>query len=297
MSQRIIVPPIKCQGIKTKLVPLIRNLLPETLEGKWIEPFMGSGVVAFNIQPRQALLADANPHLINFYQAISDGTITHYSTREHLYREGTLLLKSEGEHYYLVRDRFNQHGDPLDFLFLNRSCFNGLMRFNKKREFNVPFCHKPNRFMKSYVTKISNQVRTVSEIINLNRFEFRCQDFYNTIQDTTEKDTIYCDPPYIGRHTDYYNGWGEREEEALANILSVTPNKFILSTWHSNKYRYNDHIDRYWSQYFINLREHYYHVGAKEDNRNSIIEALITNYKPPGDKAKQDIYQSSLLET
>ena len=173
MKQHIIVPPIKCQDIKTKLVPLIRHLLPETFEGKWIEPFMGSGVVAFNIQPQHALLADTNPHLINFYQAISNGTITYHSTREFLRREGALLLESKGEHYYLVRERFNQYSNPLDFLFLNRSCFNGLMRFNKKGEFNVPFCHKPNRFMKAYVTKISNQVRAVSEIIELHKYEFR----------------------------------------------------------------------------------------------------------------------------
>lgn len=281
MKQRIIVPPIKCQGIKTKLVPLIRHLLPENLEGKWIEPFMGSGVVAFNIQPQRALLADTNPHLINFYQAISNGTITHHSTREYLQREGALLLESEGEHYYLVRERFNQYGDPLDFLFLNRSCFNGLIRFNKRGEFNVPFCHKPNRFMKAYITKISNQVRNISEIIELYKYEFRCQEFSHTLQDATDKDLIYCDPPYIGRHTDYYSKWGESDEELLSNLLSITSNKFILSTWHSNKYRRNDYIDKYWAQFFLRLHEHYYHVGARENNRNSIIEALITNYKAP----------------
>lgn len=285
MKQRIIVPPIKCQGIKTKLIPVIRHLAPEGFDGRWIEPFMGSGVVYFNIQPKQALLADTNPHLINFYQAISEGRITHISTRKYLDKEGTLLLKSKGEHYYYVRERFNNYGDPLDFLFLNRSGFNGLIRFNKKGQYNVPFCRKPNRFMQAYITKISNQVRNVSEIIALNKVEFICQDFTNTILKSTDKDIIYCDPPYIGRHTDYYNGWNENNETELADLLSKIPGKFLLSTWHSNKFRHNHFIDRYWSNYYLKLHEHFYHVGATENNRNSMLEALITNYKIPSIKA------------
>lgn len=281
MSQRIIVPPIKCQGIKTKLIPAIRHLAPEGPDGRWIEPFMGSGVVYFNIQPKRALLADSNPHLINFYQSVAEGRITHITTRNYLDREGVLLLRSEGEHYYHVRERFNNYGDPLDFLFLNRSCFNGLIRFNKKGQYNVPFCRKPNRFMKAYITKISNQVRAVSEIIARNDVEFICQDFTRTILKSSDKDIIYCDPPYIGRHTDYYNGWNENNETKLSDLLSEIPGKFLLSTWHSNKFRHNPFIDRYWSNYYLKLHEHFYHVGATENNRNSMLEALVTNYEIP----------------
>ena len=67
---KIIVPPIKCQGIKTKLVNDIRKQIPINFNGIWIEPFMGSGVVGFNIQPKKAIFADTNPHLINFYNDI-----------------------------------------------------------------------------------------------------------------------------------------------------------------------------------------------------------------------------------
>ncbi|ATS18606.1 hypothetical protein BRW62_07385 [Parathermosynechococcus lividus PCC 6715] len=75
---RVLVPPIKCQGIKTKLVPWIKAIIPADFDGRWIEPFMGSGVVVFNVRPRKALLADSNPHLINFYQAVAKGEITAY---------------------------------------------------------------------------------------------------------------------------------------------------------------------------------------------------------------------------
>ena len=276
---RTIVPPIKCQGIKTKLAPWIKALAPPDFDGTWIEPFMGSGVVAFNLLPKRALLADSNPHLIQFYEGILVGKITPSATRLHLEKEGSELLRSGGEHYYAIRERFNHIHDPLDFLFLNRSCFNGLIRFNRKGEFNVPFCRKPNRFSQSYVTKICNQVRAVADILETHDFTFVCQDSADTISTAQSEDVIYCDPPYIGRHTDYFSSWDETSEVELARLLSSAPSRFILSTWHSNRYRRNVFIDELWSNYHILTREHFYHVGAHEDNRNPMLEAIVMNYE------------------
>ncbi len=70
MREKVIVPPIKIQGIKTKLIPLIKATLPSANYQEWIEPFMGSGVVGFNLAPKKATFADTNPHLIAFYQQI-----------------------------------------------------------------------------------------------------------------------------------------------------------------------------------------------------------------------------------
>ena len=75
-SHRTMIPPIKCQGIKSKLVPWIKAIIPKDFSGRWVEPFMGSGVVAFNVQPNEAILADANPHLIRFYTAVQKKEIT-----------------------------------------------------------------------------------------------------------------------------------------------------------------------------------------------------------------------------
>lgn len=299
-TPRTVVPPIKCQGIKTKLVPWIRSVLPPEFDGgsvehpllvppkvdvpdsraAWIEPFMGSGVVAFNIRPKRAILSDSNPHIIHFYNAISQKKITARSARRFLWKEGQELSRSNGEHYYHIRERFNMHGDPIDFLFLNRSCFNGLIRFNHNGEFNVPFCRKPDRFSPAYITKIANQIQAVSDIIDAADYQFLCQDFSTAIHAAEPADIIYCDPPYIGRHADYFNGWNETQEKRLADLLTTVSCKFILSTWHSNAYRNNPFIHTLWSSFHVQTRPHFYHLGASEDNRNPILEALVTNFAP-----------------
>lgn len=279
-SRKTIVPPIKCQGIKTKLVPLIQDVVGKDVDGTWIEPFMGSGVVAFNVQPKRAVLADTNPHIIRFYRSVADGSITPSVVREYLFQEGEKLSESDGTYYYDVRDRFNRLHSPLDFLFLNRSCFNGLMRFNRRGEFNVPFCRKPERFSRAYITKICNQIRAVRDAMKISDVNFLCQDLGETIRGASHGDLIYCDPPYIGRHTDYYNRWGSAEEYRMARLLIESDSRFVVSTWHSNRFRINEHLQEIWSDYNLVTKEHFYHLGGREINRNPIIEALVVNFEP-----------------
>lgn len=297
MIIKVGVPPIKSQGIKTKLVPWIQSIVPNSFNGTWIEPFMGTGVVAFNIAPKRAILCDTNPHLVNFYTGIASGKITPDVVKEFLTREGEALLTKGEDHYYFIRDRFNSEHSPLDFLFVNRAGFNGMIRFNRKGEFNIPFCRKPQRFAQAYVTKITNQVSWASKIIQAKEFTFKCQDFGKTIEEASSEDIIYCDPPYIDRHVDYYNGWDESRERELFNKLSNFTGKFILSTWHHNDYRENEYVKNMWSKHSILKREHFYHVGGKEKNRNPVIEALITNFNAVPTELKQAETQYMLFES
>lgn len=280
MIDKVHVPPIKIQGIKTKLVNLISETMAIEQDATWYEPFMGSGVVGLNLAPKHAVFADTNPYVIDFYNKVKDGTITSYKVRKHLEYEGEMLEKKDEEHYYYVRDRFNESHDPLDFLFLNRSCFNGMIRFNRNYKFNVPYGHKPKRFSKAYVTKIVNQVKRLETVFAENDWEFKCQSFIETIREASNKDFIYCDPPYIGRHVDYYDSWDEKKEELLRNELYASGAKFILSTWYENRYRKNEYIDIMWKECYKLTQEHFYHVGAKEINRNAMTEALLMNYDP-----------------
>lgn len=299
MNDKVFVPPIKIQGIKTKLVPLIRQNVIMDTDSVWIEPFMGSGVVGFNIEPKHAVFADTNPHIINFYNQIKSGIITPYTVRAFLEQEGKLLEQSGSEHYYLVRSRFNSEHNPLDFLFLNRACFNGMIRFNKDYVFNVPYGHKPQRFAKAYVTKIVNQVAHIAQLLQRHPWKFLCQSFEVTIAMVTQHDFIYCDPPYIGRHVDYYDSWDEESEIALHKVLIESGAKFMLSTWDHNDYRTNAYIQTVWSDCQKITQEHFYHVGAKETNRNPVVEALLTNYAVTGmqNKLLSRDSQISLFDT
>jgi len=297
MIIKVGVPPIKSQGIKTKLVPWINSIIPSDFDGAWIEPFMGTGAVAFNVAPKHAILSDSNPHLINFYSGIASGEITPEVVKEYLIREGDLLLSKGEGHYYFVRERFNSEHSPLDFLFLNRAGFNGMIRFNRKGGFNIPFCRKPQRFAQAYITKIINQVAWVGKIIKTKQFTFKCQDFNSTIAEALPSDIIYCDPPYIDRHVDYYNGWNDVNERELFDKLTYFKGKFILSTWHHNDYRKNEYIQSLWSAHNVLTREHFYHVGGKEENRNPVIEALITNFvTQKAERAIQSHLQYTLFE-
>ena len=279
MKEKIHVPPIKIQGIKTKLVPLIKDNIIMDKEMLWVEPFMGSGVVGFNIRPQQAIFADTNPHIINFYNNIKQKNIDSYIVRNFLESEGDKLEKGDDEYYYEARERFNKNHSSLDFIFLNRSCFNGMIRFNKNYKFNVPYGHKPQRFSKAYITKIVNQVKYVEQMLCISDWNFICQSFDNTINSIQEERAfIYCDPPYIGRNVDYYDSWSEDEETKLKKMLISNNNYFMLSTWDHNKYRKNEYVDTLWGFCKKINKEHFYYVGANENNRNSIVEALLINY-------------------
>jgi len=289
---KVIVPPIKSQGIKTKLVPFIKAIMPE-YSGRFIEPFLGTGVVAFNLANGKATLNDINPHLIKFYKSIQDRLITSESIKKYLISEGEFLRNAPNEgydHYIAVRSRFNDLFKSEDFLFLSRAGFNGMIRFNKKGKWNIPFCKKPDRFAQSYVTKICNQVDRVSKIITSD-WVFKNVDFEKIIDEAKEGDLIYCDPPYSGRYVDYYNGWTDDDEFRLYKALKKTKAKFILSTWHHNDYRENLMVEKYWSEFNVVTTDHFYHAGGKIENRSTVTEALYFNFEKP------EISESVLIES
>ncbi len=278
---KVFVPPIKSQGKKTKLTEWIFDTYEDIKKDKnitYIEPFVGTGVVGFNIAPSKAIFSDTNMHLINFYNDLKNKNIDHKLIRDYLESEGDKLRKSkDGSYYYDVRNRFNSSHNSLDFLFLTRSCFNGMMRFNQKGGFNVPFCKKPERYAPALITKICNQSKVLENKIYNSDWIFRLSDFRQILNENKNKKNVfyYLDAPYILRHGDYYNKWTEEDELDLYELLKKQEGQFILSTWHHNKYRVNPYIEQYWSDFEIKTIDHMYQVGAKEKNRNMMTEALI----------------------
>ena len=103
---------------------------------------------------------------------------------------------------------------------------------------------------------------------------FKCCSWQEAFDGATEDDYIYLDPPYIGRDTSYVGEWPEEEAIQLAEYAHNTPANVCLSMWKENKFRRNDHLFEYWSDFKWHEQEHFYHIGAKESNRHPMIEVL-----------------------
>lgn len=200
-NKKVIVPPIKSQGIKTKLVPWIMELAPKA-EGKWIEPFLGTGVVAFNSGYEKAILNDTNPHIITFYKGIQQGEITAPLMRHYLEQEGELLSKAGDngyDHYRKVRARFNQEFSPYDFIFLSRAGFNGMMRFGKKGNWNIPFVKSQTVLRKPIQQKLQIKFQRFQKLYNLSQIGyFITSHFRKSFRLQPNKILFTVTPPIMG---------------------------------------------------------------------------------------------------
>jgi DNA adenine methylase len=268
-------PPIKCQGKKTKLVPAILSKIENLNYQSYYEPFFGSGSVGFNVQPSVAVFADINPHIIEFYKALFENVS---QFKESLTRHGLALARDGESYFYTIRDRFNKTHDPHDFLFLTRSCFNGIMRFNSHGGFNTPFCRDPNRLTAEYIRKVMIHMQDLSRLQSFKDWTFLCQDYTTILVKAGTNDLIYCDPPYLGRDVQYFQSWSEAQEHELFKHLSDTNAKFVLSTWYSDRNGVNPWITKLWSRFPIQQIDHFYSVGSKAEYRDHVVEALVTNF-------------------
>ena len=276
----MIIPPIKIQGKKTKIVPKIMEIADEILNehpeiDTWVEPFLGSGVVAFNCPGRikKVIVNDINPHIIKFYKGIADGTITPDRIREVFDIHNQNLLKDGYDYYNRIKDRFNQTFDTMDFLFLTRTGFNGVMRFNNSGKWNVPFCKLNNRLSKNVIDDLASSVDELSRLFKSKDFTFHNQSFEEVIATAPENSIFYCDPPYYGLQVQYFKGWGKEDEIRLNEMLK--DKMFIYSTWLEDGIRENMMINEYWGEYEIEGKKHKYNVAEKSEKRNQVTEGLI----------------------
>lgn len=276
----MIITPIKIQGKKTKIVPKIMEiadgLLSEHPEiDTWVEPFLGSGVVAFNCPGRikKVIVNDINPHIIKFYKGVADGIITPDKIKEVFNTHNQNLLKDGYDYYNQIKDRFNQSFDTMDFLFLTRTGFNGVMRFNNSGKWNVPFCKLNNRLSKNVIDDLASSVDELSRLFKSKEFIFYNKSFEEVIESAPENSIFYCDPPYYGLQVQYFKGWGKEDEIRLNEMLK--DKMFIYSTWLEDGIRENPMINEYWGGYEIEGKKHKYNVAEKAEKRNQVTEGLI----------------------
>lgn len=179
-------PVLKWVGGKTQLISELKARAPKAY-GKYIEPFFGGGALFFSVAPRHGVIADSNPELINLYRAIQRDV---GSIAAHLAKH-----ENTAAHYYKVRALKWQDLDPAvaaaRTIFLNRTCFNGLYRVNRKGEFNTPFGRYKN-------PKILDEANLELARQALRRAEIILGDYRQVLKSyAVPGDFIFLDPPYL----------------------------------------------------------------------------------------------------
>ncbi len=216
MEQRSLRPPLKWAGGKRWLVPHLRQLWDGTRSTRLVEPLCGGLAVTLGLMPERALLNDLNPHNINFFQWLSRGLLLE------------IEMANDADLYYRHRDRFNQlitEGRTESreaaelFYYLNRTCYNGLCRFNRSGQFNVPFGrHRTINYQRDF-----GQYQA-----QFGGWQFQTGDFESLALEPG--DFIYADPPYDVEFTQYSKeSFKWEEQERLARWLAKHPGPVVLS--------------------------------------------------------------------
>ena len=186
LSAMQVKPILKWAGGKTQM---LSDLLPKVpfSYGRYIEPFLGGGAMFFALQPENAIIADSNPELINMYRQVSDHVDDVIQYLEQ--------YENTKERFYAVR---SQKWEALPAaaaaartIFLNKTCFNGLYRVNKKGDFNVPYGKYAN-------PRICDRDALYSASAVLKKAEILCSDYFLVLEHyAKEGDFIFLDPPYL----------------------------------------------------------------------------------------------------
>ncbi len=195
-------PFLRWAGSKRLLSKHIVDLLPGRF-GTYIEPFFGSGALFFLLQPRKAVISDSCSELVETHKAVRDNvsSVIRYLNP----------LRPRKPLYYQVRNnrssgRFKR---AAEFIFLNKSCWNGLYRVNAQGEFNVPFGMPKTDF----IADLQN-LKACSSLLSQRLVKLKCCDFEATLSKARPGDLVYLDPPYVTRHNN--NGFADYNEKIFS---------------------------------------------------------------------------------
>ncbi|ARN57962.1 DNA adenine methylase [Sedimentisphaera salicampi] len=290
-------PFLKWAGGKRKLVPEIEARLPSNFNSlnfsKYAEPFLGGGAFFFHLVQEydfieKSILVDSNPDLINCFEAIKtdfNKLIEYLESMKNEY----LSSDEEGRRHYFLKIRseynkakLNSHSTltAAQMLFLNRTCFNGLYRLNKKGEFNVPHgkYKSPSIYDKENYMLVSNLLQNAELILG---------DFQDCISYLDEETLVYLDPPYrpisnTASFTSYSKGsFAEKDQVRLADFcreLDQKGVKFILSNSDPKNEEPNDNFfEKYFDLFKIERVKANRAINCKGSKRGAINELIITN--------------------
>lgn len=295
MKYTNVKPFIKWAGGKSQLLNEIRAKYPETID-KYCEPFVGGGAVLFdvlaNCHPREVLINDINAELVNTYMQIKNNVDELVNLLSDM--QESFWAKSDGDRkvmYLAKRKRFNDlkiNGDEhinLEkaalFIFLNKTCFNGLYRVNSKGFFNVPM----GAYKNPPICDTEN-LRLISKL--LQNVQIKCGDYSVCTEFIDENTFVYIDPPYrpltaTASFTSYSeNEFGDKQQIELGRFvdeISAKGAKVVASNSDpKNADTGDDFFDDLYSSYSISRVSAKRMINSKASNRGSINELLICNF-------------------
>jgi DNA adenine methylase len=212
---------VKWVGGKSRLMSQLSPLLPPGVElMRHVEPFVGGGAMFFARRPTRALLCDVNPRLIGTYEAVRNDTEALIEQLEQLSRE------HDARTYYRIRERYNRARKvtPTEraamFIYLNKTCFNGLHRVNQKGEFNVPM----GRYTQPRIVD-PDALRAAGR--ELQHATLQCTGFESLLNTARPGDFVYFDPPYepmseTASFTSYAQAGFDRQDQLrLRDVFAV----------------------------------------------------------------------------
>ncbi len=292
-------PFIKWAGGKSQLLPEIRQKYPNQLGAsitKYCEPFIGGGAVFFDILSNysidEILINDINPELTNTYIQIKTNVNELISLLSSMQEEFWKLdTEQRKEKFYIQRDRFNYlkvYGDETNyiekaaiFIFLNKTCFNGLYRVNRSGLFNVPI----GSYKKPLICDINNLNKINALLSNVT---ITCGDYKNCIDFIDENTFVYIDPPYRPlTETASFNSYSEtnfndgEQIELKKFVDSITKKQATVILSNSDPKNVNaddSFFDELYSEYKINRVSAKRMINSVSAKRGNINELLITNF-------------------
>lgn len=299
-------PLIKYSGGKSKEIPQIVARIPR-FSGRFIEPFFGGGALYFHLEPHRAIINDINSKLIEFYRGVQqnypalrkelDEVEKIYHSNRMEFEELKALtpnerVKDKNEaFYYSMRDMFNGlsdkvYSDALLYFFINKTAYSGMIRYNAKGEFNVPFGRYQN-INTSLVTEAHSNLLSSAEIYNL--------DYSEIFNMANDDDFIFLDPPYDCVFSDYGNeeykdGFNDECHIKLAQDIRNLNCRVLLVIGRTplTERLYGDMIiDEYVKTYSVNIRNRF---------KSSASHILVANYQPIKRTIFDEVYNGQFIE-
>ena len=272
-------PFVKWAGGKRQILDQLKKYVPDTFD-TYYEPFVGGGALLFELSPKKAVINDSNWELMNVYRCLCDED--KFKKMCHVLNQ--YEMKHSETFFYEIRakdknkaayQRLSDYTKAARTIYLNKACFNGLYRVNRKNEFNVPFGKK---------TKVNtydgNNLITVSNYLTMNDIKILNTDFEQAVSTAKKGDFIYFDPPYDSDTATFNSyteeGFSKDEQKRLAKVFKELDKRgcyVMLSNHHTNL------VKELYQDYFIHVIHAKRNINSNGSKRGKVEEVIITNFE------------------